>query len=304
MPMPLNPPGLPSSPAQHIKRSRSLANPAKHSQPTLEKQWPILPPPLASNPKKTRTLPPFPCIPNQPTRYSVTLQDRSSQAAITLNTYNTKKAAIYPMYMEGEKISGSVELTIGRSMEIQEVLVSVGDDSLLLSRNHNLDSRMYGVQARGRMCSHGNNSRPFVQVIDNLWAAGILDDEASSKHRSGVSRAKLTGSFHWSFSLILPATILTHSGSQGKETHHQLPPSYTSNDLRSSIQYDIVVIIKGRKEIRRVTYKCLQLIVIDHNHRFTACLRLSYMCLSLGLPLCLPFEHLRTKKAHLCSDRK
>lgn len=154
------------------------------------------------------------------------------------------------------------------------------------------------------MSSHGNNSRPFVQVTDNLWAAGILDDEASEKHRSGVSIAKLTGSFHWSFSLILPATTFMHSGSQGKETPRQLPPSFTSNDLRSSIQYDIMVIIKGRKEIRRVTSKCLQLTVIDPNHRFAAYLHLSYIYLSLGLLLYLPFEHLHTKKARLCSARK
>lgn len=145
MPLPLNRPGLPSSPAQHIKRSRSLANPAKQSQPTLEKQWPISPPPLTTRPKKTTTLSPFPRNPNKPTRYSVTLQDRSSQAAITLNIYNTKEAAVYPMYVEGEKISGSVELTIGRSMEIKEVLVSVSNAFFLFSRNLNFDSRMYGV---------------------------------------------------------------------------------------------------------------------------------------------------------------
>lgn len=139
MPIPLNSPGLPSSPAQHIKRSRSLANPAKHSHPNLEKQWPTTPPPLPRNSKKTSTLPPLPCNVKQPTRYSVTLQDRTSQAAITLNIYNAKEASIYPMFVEGEKISGSVELKISRSMEIQEVLVSVGNVLPLFSRNMKLN---------------------------------------------------------------------------------------------------------------------------------------------------------------------
>lgn len=128
MPMPGNSPGLPSSPAQNVqnlKRSKSLANPIKQTSVHHEKQWPTTPPP-PRKPKKTSTLPPIPCNTKQPTRYSVALHDRSSQAEITLNIYSNKEAAIYPMYVEGEKISGSVELKIGRSMEIHEVLVSVG----------------------------------------------------------------------------------------------------------------------------------------------------------------------------------
>ena len=39
--------------------------------------------------------------------------------------YNSRAAAVFPAYMEGEMISGNVELKIGRSMEIQEILISV-----------------------------------------------------------------------------------------------------------------------------------------------------------------------------------
>ena len=102
------------------------------------------------------------------------------------------------------------------------------------------------------MINPGKGGKTFVQVSQGLWAAGVLDSDSCRKNRSSPPSAQLTGSFSWPFSIELPGHLPDSFEVQlgGKLAPRRLPPTFASHDLRSSIQYDILVIIKSRKEIR------------------------------------------------------
>ncbi|KAH8117977.1 hypothetical protein DFH11DRAFT_1541234 [Phellopilus nigrolimitatus] len=76
------------------------------------------------------------------------------------------------------------------------------------------------ISAKGVLISLGKQPKTFLEVKETLWEAGLLDHDARMKSYNG-------------------ATFL--------------PPSFSANDFRSSITYEVALTVKGRHEFAQVS---------------------------------------------------
>ena len=121
-------------------------------------------------------------------------------------------------------------------------------------------------QARGVIVGLGKQARPpFVERSETLWNARTLGLESCKKKRNGDWSAQLKGDFTWSFAFTLPTHINDGGDSRDSKTCDQLPPSLSGDDFRSSIHYELRIIVRARHNIRFAVIHRTESIISQHD---------------------------------------
>ncbi|KAF8507418.1 hypothetical protein JB92DRAFT_3145352 [Gautieria morchelliformis] len=128
-----------------------------------------------------------------------------------------------PRFIQGEQITGTVELSLEKTDHIQAV--------------------------RGESFAVGQEPLLFLTKKINLWSTSMGDPGTGN---AGIGSPKLKGDYVWPFSLALPGTVATSAVEKEPLSVYQLPPIFERTSRFSScyIQYKVMATIhRGRLRI-------------------------------------------------------
>ncbi|KAG7089397.1 hypothetical protein E1B28_011085 [Marasmius oreades] len=172
---------------------------------------------VTSLPAYTRRESPPPRFPTQHVfQLSHNLSDkRNSKPWITLYLIsNSRDPKSLPTYVEGDKITGSVELDLEEAGDnIQSVKVIVRGDL----------TNGYDAQER----------TTFLELTQTLWCKSTED--------SGRTSGRLLGHNRWAFSVSLPKTVTIPGSPVDDRRQFPLPPTVVERYTRASVRYDLIV---------------------------------------------------------------
>ncbi|KAJ3830104.1 hypothetical protein EV361DRAFT_923544 [Lentinula raphanica] len=151
------------------------------------------------------------------------ISNKHAKPWATLRVYSKAPVGSMPMFVEGEKITGSVTLDTGMSQSRHVSCVK--------------------VIARGELSTGLSkaNQLTFLESSTTLWSKDIH----SERHDQ----------MHWSFSIHLPrevvvsSTTMTKSGSSTVDSVQAcaLPPTFMERNIRACIRYNLIVHIARSK---------------------------------------------------------
>ncbi|KAJ7077161.1 hypothetical protein B0H15DRAFT_862621 [Mycena belliarum] len=131
-----------------------------------------------------------------------------------------------PIFLEGDKITGSFTVDLGGSDHITCV----------------------SAVARGQI-SPGpadKEALTFVELTTTLWSKENCDPQTSSGSSSRCS-SKLSGHHEWSFTLEMPSSVTLTATSHFQSGTFRLPQSFLERRFSTSIQYSLIVhVIRSR----------------------------------------------------------
>lgn len=177
-----------------------------------------------NHPSAQANPPPAALAQGQPVTHSYSLKDKHGHAWATLNFTCLERPELgtkhLPYILEGETVTGSVDLDLPEEKTIKSVKIS-----LVGEQPTNLDLE----------------AAEFVKVTQVLWPADGSD--ASSSHSSLIGGGhKLKGQYHWPFELALPATA-EYVGEDGRRATRTLPSSSHAADNKVHVEYRVKVTI-------------------------------------------------------------
>ncbi|KIK55159.1 hypothetical protein GYMLUDRAFT_176075 [Collybiopsis luxurians FD-317 M1] len=140
--------------------------------------------------------------------------DKNAKPWATLRVYSKGPEGALPMFVEGEKITGSVALdsSMSNSRHISCVKVIVRGE---LST---------GIREVDRVT--------FLETSTTLWSKNSRED---------------TQPLHWQFSLDIPREVITTSGTLNKIDSYLLPPTFIERNTRACVRYNLIVFISRSK---------------------------------------------------------
>ncbi|KAK1219394.1 hypothetical protein PQX77_017919 [Marasmius sp. AFHP31] len=145
------------------------------------------------------------------TQLLVNPNDKNSRPWITLTLFSgARETKALPVYIEGEKITGSVDMNVEEGgSNIQTVKVIVRGELLTGSET--------------------DDGMIFLDTSQTLW--------------SKDTGKRLSGHQQWSFSVSLPKTV---SIGNGEGTQFPLPPTVVERFTRASVRYDLIIHVVRR----------------------------------------------------------
>ncbi|KAJ6624070.1 hypothetical protein B0H10DRAFT_1785291 [Mycena sp. CBHHK59/15] len=158
----------------------------------------------------------------QLTEHLLELKDKKKKAWATLKlSSNARNSTSLPTFLEGDKITGSVTLDLSSSENILGVSILIRGQIIT------------GPQKQDRVC--------FLDTSTPLWLKGMPNPRepgaaASDSHYSG----KLSGDYHWPFSISLPKEV-TLPDKQGRVRTFHLPQTFLERTTRASVYYELFV---------------------------------------------------------------
>ncbi|KAI5119431.1 hypothetical protein M0805_009882 [Coniferiporia weirii] len=159
------------------------------------------------------------------------LVDSTGRPVVLLRIFKRAGSFGYlPIFQEGEEIVGQVEFNFTEPEIVEGITLS----------------------AKGTITGLGKHQKVFVEVEENLWRADRLLTQinACMPSSSGGPGAQLKGYFNWPFSVKIPSHLAVTDerkcGALGTQFFGQLPPSFPTSDLHSSISYEVTLTVKGQ----------------------------------------------------------
>ena len=129
-------------------------------------------------------------------------------------------AARIPRFLQGELITGTVELDLKKTDHIEGVTIearkSVFPTLAIL--------RCYAMQVQGESLSVGQEPIRFLTKQDTLWSTSTSNPGTAGSD-SGPESPKLKGKYAWPFSISLPDTVTVSVVEKGPTSEYHLPPS-------------------------------------------------------------------------------
>jgi len=119
------------------------------------------------------------------------------------------KSSKVPTFMEGEVITGTVELQLDKVEHIQYVTVEI----------------------LGSYTTVGQDPIPFLSIEKTIWSASSNEPFTP----------KLKGNHVWPFSVELPKTVKISAIPRGHVSEYFLPPSFSERAAPSYLEYKILV---------------------------------------------------------------
>ncbi|KAJ7158492.1 hypothetical protein C8R46DRAFT_1002107 [Mycena filopes] len=151
------------------------------------------------------------------TEHTFEIKDKKKKAWATLKLKsNAKSPASLPTFLEGDKITGSVTLDLSSSEKILGVRVLIRGQIIT------------GPQDKDRVY--------FLDTSTPLWLKGMPNPSGAS-----VSNGKLSGDYHWPFSISLPKEVTLADSTGKKATTYHLPQSFLERTSRASVYYELFV---------------------------------------------------------------
>ncbi|KAF8527348.1 hypothetical protein JB92DRAFT_2698783 [Gautieria morchelliformis] len=129
-----------------------------------------------------------------------------------------------PRFIQGEQITGTVELSLEKTDHIQAVTIEA--------------SESFAV---------GQEPLLFLTKKINLWSTSMGDPGTGN---AGIGSPKLKGDYVWPFSLALPDTVATSAVEKEPFSVYQLPPSFSERASPFSscyIEYKVTATIHRGK---------------------------------------------------------
>jgi len=120
------------------------------------------------------------------------------------------KASEVPAFVEGEPITGTVELNLDKSDHIQAVTIEVSGYLVLKTL---YSYTLYKVQ--GDWTAVGQDPVPFLSQETTLWSTSM----------GNPSTPKLKGGYVWPFSITLPEKVDVAEIPNGPLAEYPLPPN-------------------------------------------------------------------------------
>ncbi|KAF5360495.1 hypothetical protein D9756_004927 [Leucocoprinus leucothites] len=141
------------------------------------------------------------------------LQDEAGYSWLLLRVQSRSPSAKnLPFFVEGDTISGVVELDATKTSSVKEVLVEIQAGATVVAQEEEI----------------------FLSLKETLWTS----------HAAGAgSSRKLKGLSKWSFNFILPKEVGV-VGPHGRKGFYQLPPSFSERASPAYLDYRIVVKIR------------------------------------------------------------
>lgn len=167
--------------------------------------------------------------------HQASLIDKEGRSWCTLKVKSWSRIRSLPVILEGEQVSGKVELNLAKPDNIKAIIVSVrffitmcpGQILMLLN------------QVKGTVIYSEYHMQNFLELSQVLWESGT----------SGARNRKLEGQHLWPFNIDLPKDI-AFTPKRAKELNvsavERLPPHLTGKGWTSSIVYQVVVDIKRK----------------------------------------------------------
>lgn len=138
------------------------------------------------------------------------VNSRNSSSSSSSSTHNT------PNFLEGDLITGTVELELEKP------------DSFIAIT----------LEVRGESLAVGQEPIPFYSETVPLWSL----NPTSSQSQQGPTSSKLKGNYVWPYSVKLPDKVTIPSPSKGATTsEYSLPPSFTERASPAYLEYKITV---------------------------------------------------------------
>ncbi|KAJ3987412.1 hypothetical protein F5890DRAFT_1405227 [Lentinula detonsa] len=134
----------------------------------------------------------------------------------TLRVYSKAPAGTLPIFVEGEKITGSVTLDSGMS--------------------HSRHISCVKIIVRGELSTGvlEVDRVTFLEASTTLWSK----DAHATRQEDGM---------HWPFSIHLPREVSASSGTMNYVQAYALPPTFMERNTRACIRYNLIVHISRSK---------------------------------------------------------
>lgn len=167
---------------------------------------------------------------------------------MTVNLHSWAKSSTnLPTYVEGQSISGEVQLNLRTPEKVKAVLISVRATSYLVYR-----CRIILSQVEGYYSIPGYDAKTFLHVSETLWENAMGDPRSSGNmvlSQGADNPGKLHGKYSWSFKIDLPRILEMTRKQEGKlvygaGTDTKLPPSLRASHGHARIGYEVVARIK------------------------------------------------------------
>lgn len=157
-----------------------------------------------------------------------------------------------PRILEGDKLTGTVELDLTNPTTIKSVKVTVRYVSSL--ENVGLHLLLDNVQIVGELVAKANVRLVFLELSQELWT----DDNPSSPMSFNIltTKGKIRGSFTWPFAFELPRTQTINEG--GVRTEYRLPGTFISRHADCTVFYNISATVVHGKFTPDHTYVVLK----------------------------------------------
>ncbi|KXN82850.1 hypothetical protein AN958_02124 [Leucoagaricus sp. SymC.cos] len=157
------------------------------------------------------------------------LQDETGYAWLVLRVKSRSPNAKNNLFfVEGDTISGVVELDAGKISSVKTVFIEVGSY---------LDPGAFELlifcKIQAGTTAVGQEEERFLSMKESLWPSAEGDK----------SSTKLRGENEWPFEFVLPKEVEVVS-SHGKRGLYQLPPSFSERASPAYLDYKIVVTVR------------------------------------------------------------
>ncbi|KAJ7126754.1 hypothetical protein C8R44DRAFT_617260 [Mycena epipterygia] len=159
------------------------------------------------------------------TEHVFDIKDKKKKAWATLKlSSSARSSSSLPTFLEGDKITGSVTLDLSNCEKILGVSILIRGQIIT------------GPQNTDRLC--------FLDTSTPLWVKGMPNPRDSDPAATPSYHGKLSGDYHWPFSISLPKEVALPDPS-GKppgalKTYH-LPQTFLERTTRASVYYELFV---------------------------------------------------------------
>ncbi|KAJ7227394.1 hypothetical protein GGX14DRAFT_103947 [Mycena pura] len=160
----------------------------------------------------------------EPTEHLFELKDKRQKAWATLKLRSSaRSAASLPTFLEGESITGSVTLDLSQSEKISGVTILIRGCVVT------------GPNARDRLV--------FLDISTPLWLKGMPNPRDDPTAPASQYHGKLSGDYHWPFSISLPKEVSLPSFKDKDDTVQtcHLPQTFLERTSQASVLYEFFV---------------------------------------------------------------
>ena len=147
-----------------------------------------------------------------------------------------------PIFFEGQKIRGEVELCLRKPDSIKSIAISVRMKNAVV---HFMCSHEI-MQIEG-IATVGLEERIFLQHSEMIWQEELGNPRVPAELNRTKSSGKLVGTYQWPFSLSLPPKITASdkvARDLGLNSEERLPPNMQNSGWDSAICYRLALTIK------------------------------------------------------------
>ncbi|KAF8574231.1 hypothetical protein K439DRAFT_1399203 [Ramaria rubella] len=148
--------------------------------------------------------------------YTLETAKKQPWAFLKVNSRGGRVTSV-PLVLQGEPITGTVELDLEKTEHIQEVV----------------------IETRGESLAVGQEPMLFLTQETTLWSTTMGDPGNPSVGVNGSP--KLKGKYVWPFSITLPDKVTVSAVEKGPTSVHPLPPAFSERASPSYLEYKIIV---------------------------------------------------------------